>query len=923
MLSILFPLINKRNFPLTGIYRKPPMSLSWKNFSITTKFISGFTFLLLLLVAITITSYLTLGHVREAEKTIQVSTKIQGMILEMEWNTEKARRLHGDFFLQYPGIGFTRAYNLYARQSEQHITDVIQISTKLQQILSATKVSNILQKDKINLNIYLSSAQRFADTSRESVKLIKELADPDDGLEAGFENTTLALQHETAENNNLREPFEKMVSFSKDYLLDRQRFSMQLAFNMLTILRRTIGNDTTLQVIHKQRMQFLLTQWQEIAEKILAIDVKIQSKFKDFALQEETIDPISTMLITQAQQDVDRAQQKITRAHRLAAIILATITIVSLFFAVIIALIFNNTITTKVVKLTQKAEKLQQGSLDVTADEDCTDELGKLAHTFNVMAARIKELVDNLEQKVDERTAELALSEQRFKAIVENTTQGILIIESKTMKFLYANPAMITMLGYSEGAELTGKGVVDIHPEQYLQDIKASFMKAVEGKIQFISGIPCLRKDGTTFYADVARGEVQYAGRPCLVGFFMDTTETRSLQDQLERARKMEAIGLLAGGVAHDLNNILSGIVSYPELILLQLPPDSALKRPLYAIHESGKRAAAVVSDLLTVARGVASVMEVTDLNSLILEYLESPEHLEIQLSHVHVDCKKDLDPSLAHISCSPVHIKKCILNLIMNAMEAIENEGSITLSTRNQRVDEESGNKIGIKHGQYVVLSISDTGHGIQEKDLEHIFEPFYTKKVMGKSGTGLGLTVVWNSVQDHGGNIVVESNRQGTAFHLFFPATNQEIIEKNDRTTFETFRGNGESILVVDDEDQQLDIARRILQALNYDAYCVNSGEEAIAYMQKKSADLVLLDMIMDPGINGLQTLQQILQLHPGQKTLIVSGFAESENVHMAQNLGAQGYIKKPYSIKQLGQVIKKELQQKTTAWDSSLSS
>jgi PAS domain S-box-containing protein len=539
------------------------------------------------------------------------------------------------------------------------------------------------------------------------------------------------------------------------------------------------------------------------------------------------------------------------------------------------------------------------------------DELGQLARSFNAMATRIRELVDNLEQKVVERTAELTESEKRFKAIVENTSQGILIIDTTTTEFLYANPAIAEMFGYNNPEDLVGKEVADIHPEESGKGIMTGFFDMVAGKRRLASDVPCLRKNKTTFFADIVSGEVNFADKTCLAAFFMDTTEKRNLQAQLERARKMEAIGLLAGGVAHDLNNILSGIVSYPELLLLQIPADSALRKPLIAIHESGKRAAAVVSDLLTVARGVASIRETADLNHLILEYLCSPEHLEVQSSHMHITCRKDLDPNLAHISCSPIHIKKCILNLVINAMEAIDHEGILTISTRNREIVWSAEANAGIQPGQYAVLSLSDTGHGIKEEDLGHIFEPFYTKKTMGKSGTGLGLAVVWNSVQDHGGTITVESSRQGTTFHLFFPATDQQISVRGRNATLEELRGDGESVLAVDDEPQQLDITKRILKTLNYDAHCVQSGEEAVAFMEKGRADLILLDMIMTPGINGLQTYERILQHHPGQKAIIVSGFAESSNVRMAQSLGVQGFIKKPFSIEQLGQAIKDELE------------
>ncbi|MCK5509394.1 MAG: PAS domain S-box protein, partial [Desulfobacterales bacterium] len=245
--------------------------------------------------------------------------------------------------------------------------------------------------------------------------------------------------------------------------------------------------------------------------------------------------------------------------------------------------------------------------------------------------------------------------------------------------------------------------------------------------------------------------------------------EKKVIEEKLRRAQKMEAIGLMAGGVAHDLNNILSGIVSYPELLLLKLPADSPLRKPITTIQESGNRAAAVVADLLTVARGVASVQEVANLNDLVNEYIASAEHIKIKASKSSVVVKFELAPDLFNISCSSIHINKALMNLIINAFEAIELSGTIVVSTANQYFD---ASLKEIKIGQYVALSISDDGSGISRDDLERIFDPFYTKKMMGRSGTGLGLTVVWNTMQDHDGYIDVKSDEKGTIFKLYFPA-------------------------------------------------------------------------------------------------------------------------------------------------------
>jgi CheY-like chemotaxis protein len=248
----------------------------------------------------------------------------------------------------------------------------------------------------------------------------------------------------------------------------------------------------------------------------------------------------------------------------------------------------------------------------------------------------------------------------------------------------------------------------------------------------------------------------------------------------------------------------------------------------------------------------------------------------------------------------------------MINAMEAIKDEGCVTISTRNREIAGGEVPQAGMSPGRSVVLTVADTGHGITKEDLDHIFEPFYTKKVMGKSGTGLGLAVVWSSMQDHDGAITVETSERGTAFHLHFPATDQQLPAKDAQTTLMELRGEGEVILVVDDEPQQLDIAGHILRTLNYSVHCVKSGEAAIDYMKKDQADLILLDMIMAPGLDGLQTFERILRLHPGQKALIVSGFAESSNVQAAQALGARGFIKKPYSIEQLGRAVRTALRQ-----------
>ena len=259
----------------------------------------------------------------------------------------------------------------------------------------------------------------------------------------------------------------------------------------------------------------------------------------------------------------------------------------------------------------------------------------------------------------------------------------------------------------------------------------------------------------------------------------------------------------------------------------------------------------------------------------------------------------------------SPVHIRKVIMNLVSNASEAIEGIGNVIISTMNRYVDRPISGYEDVKTGKYAVLSVSDDGLGISSDHLERIFEPFFTKKVMGRSGTGLGLAVVWNIVQDHEGYIDVLSDGKGTTFKIYFPITMVELSEKDLPISMEDYKGDGEKILVVDDVESQREITCHMLEVLGYKAKAVSSGEEAVEYLKEHGVDLILLDMIMEPGINGRETYKRIIKIRPGQKCIIVSGFAETDEVKKTQRLGAGQYIRKPLTLQKIGMAIKEGLE------------
>lgn len=533
----------------------------------------------------------------------------------------------------------------------------------------------------------------------------------------------------------------------------------------------------------------------------------------------------------------------------------------------------------------------------------------------------------NLEHIVEERTAELKqkikektkaqLAATRAKEEWERTFDAVpdmISIMDEQYQIVRANKAMADGIGMPIEKLVHTKCYKSVHcmdePPAYcphqglLEDHQPRTTEVFEERLQrhlAVTVSPLKDKEGKFF------GSVHIVRD--ITAQKKAEGERIATEGKLQKAEKMEAIGLMAGGVAHDLNNILSGIVSYPELLLLKLSKDDELYEPIKSIQASGKRAAAVVADLLTVARGVATVKEFVSLNTLVEEYLESTEFRNLQSLYPNVDIQSELDDDIWIIQCSVVHIQKVLMNLITNAAEAVNFKGSILISTANQRIHQATALASSLEAGEYVVLTIKDTGSGIAKHDLEHIFEPFYSKKVMGRSGTGLGLAVVWNTMKDHGAFIRVDSDNNGTVFTLYFPSCRGEAIPIKVDTDLESLKGIG-TVLVVDDDEQQRDIAARMLTMLGYTIATVSSGEDAIAYCRKTSVDLLLLDMLMEPGINGLETYRQIIEFSPVQKAIIASGFSESSSVLDAKVLGAGSFIKKPYSIEQLGKSVQKEL-------------
>ncbi len=552
------------------------------------------------------------------------------------------------------------------------------------------------------------------------------------------------------------------------------------------------------------------------------------------------------------------------------------------------------------------------------------NEIGLMMQTFESLITAVetnKEALIARKEELNEEKEKLRRSEEKYRTILEEMEEGYYEVDLAG-NFTFFNDAMLGIRGYSRNEmtvmnykecmdEATAKSVYQIYHKVYTTGRP---IKGFEWEIK--------KKDGTKGCVESSISLKRNSdGIPIgFRGVVRDVTERKlaleektRLEDQLHQAQKMEAMGLMAGGVAHDLNNILSGIVSYPELILMDLPEDSPLRKPIKTIKESGMRAVDVVADLLTIARGVAIGKEISNLNTLIEEYLNSAEHWKLVETHPFITFETEIDLDLLNINCSPTHIKKVLMNLIANASEAIGGSGTVTVSTLNRYLDEPLKGYEDVRQGEYAVMTVSDDGSGITPGDLERIFEPFYTKKVMGRSGTGLGLAVVWNTVQDHKGYINVNTGEKGTVFELYFPVTREEVAAEKEEVPLEDYLGQGEKILVVDDEERQREIASGILSRLGYIAEVVSSGEEAVEYVKKHPVDLIVLDMVMPKGINGRETYEEIVKIRPEQKAIIASGYVKTKEVDLAQELGAGKYIKKPYTLAKVGIAVKEELEKR----------
>ncbi len=886
----------------------------YKTMSISTRFSLGIGLLLALIVTISLTGYLSIFFVRSAENAIEVSTNIQRMVLAMDRGMEKARRLHADFFLQYPTIGLVKAHERYAQASVRQVAQVINTSRKLKDLLVQSPVSEALLQARVDLNLYLSSAKRFADTSIRSVELVTDLAAPGRGLEAQLDQHMEALRKEMT-SGALTGLYTVMHSHVQDYRINRQRFLMQSAFNAAFRLQRAIESRADSNALQRQRVDDLLARFFTTAEKILTVDTAIKSKFNDFALQAKAIEQISTALIDLANANVQKARARIDRANQAAIGIMVAITLLGLVLAVYIARVLNTSITQRVARLTTAAGKIRKGNLNAFADERGQDELSELAHTLNVMASRIKGLVDHLELKVSQRTKELEESRRRFRDLFEHSSSGVAIFrpvdEGRNFIFEDINKAVET-IEHVKRENVVGKRVTEVFPGVEDFGLLEVFRKVAKSGESARHPLRLYTDDRLEGWRE---NSVYKLPSGEIVAIYDDLTaqkqaemEKNTMERQLHQARKMEAIGVLAGGIAHDFNNILGIILGNAELAINDVPAWSPSAQNLEEIRTASLRARDVIRQLLSFSRKTEPKKQPVSVIPLI------KESLSLMRASIPADIviEQALSENCGAIVADPTQIHQVIINLCTNAAHAMEGTGG-TLHVSAERI-QINGSKAdpfpSAAHGAYLQLTVIDTGKGMSPDIKRRIFDPYFTTRDVGK-GSGMGLAVVHGIVKNHGGAIAIESEPgKGSTFKILFPAADPDCKVEEAKPN-PVITGGNERILIVDDETALLEMIESFLIRHGYIVKATNDPATALDLFSAspEEFDLVITDMTM-PNINGVELSKKINLIQPEVPVILCSGYSDAINAEKAIEMGIRSYVEKPVKLSVLEKRIRQVL-------------
>ena len=499
-------------------------------------------------------------------------------------------------------------------------------------------------------------------------------------------------------------------------------------------------------------------------------------------------------------------------------------------------------------------------------------------------------------------------TEELYRSLIYSSADAVILYDMNG-KATYTNPEFTSLFGWT--ADDSDKKWMPPFPEPE----REATMTLINDIIEKGKSIKTFRtkrytKDERLLDVSISASRFNnHKGVPTgILCVLRDISENKKLEAQLIQAQKMEAIGVLAGGIAHDFNNIIQAILGCTEMMLMtrdQSHPDYDM---LMIIEQSAQKASELTKRLLIFGRQVGGDFEPVDLNSAVVQVSKILERTIPKMIKIELD----LEESLSGINGDLVQIEQILMNLGVNARDAMPDGGTLTFHTTNVTFDEsDSIGHFELKPGDYVLMRISDTGHGIDKAITQHIFEPFFTTKEKGH-GTGLGLAMVYGIVKRHGGYITCYSEvGHGTIFNIYLPVLKNASIKAPPTVRETSLRGGDETILLVDDDEPTLEIGEEILKSFGYNVIVVSDGEKAIEYYHanKEMIDLVILDLIM-PGIGGRKCVEDLIALDLELKVIISSGYAMNESIQQAMDRGAIDFISKPYEIKKMFQVVRKAL-------------
>jgi two-component system cell cycle sensor histidine kinase/response regulator CckA len=539
--------------------------------------------------------------------------------------------------------------------------------------------------------------------------------------------------------------------------------------------------------------------------------------------------------------------------------------------------------------------------------------------SFRIVVVPMAGNIAILAQDITERKkAEEALrqSEERYRAILNGAAEGILIVEHHTRDIKYVNPAMCRLLGYDED-ELKHLTVNDIHPAYILDRLGSDFeAHDRENKTMFLKDLECLKKDGTITYADVViTPRIIIDGRSHSVDFFMDVTQRKKAEDdkkkieiQLLQSQKLEAVGRLTGGIAHDFNNILTTIIGNAEIMLGSLPKGDHLREETEEIRAAGERAADLIGQLLAFSRKQVLQPTIMSLNDTVHDM----DRMFRRIIGEDIELRTILAPDLGLVEADQGQMEQVIMNLVVNARDAMPRGGKITIETANVELDEEyARSHIAVIPGSFVMMSVSDTGVGMTKEIQEHVFEPFFTTKEKGK-GTGLGLSTVYGIVKQSKGSIWVYTELgKGTTFKIYLPRAERLISEKKKKDKKAEALTGSETILVVEDDAMVRKFAERVLKGFGYRILIAANGDEAVSIAGEYEGpiDLMLTDVVM-PGMSGEDLENRLKASKPGIKVLYMSGYTDDAIVHHGILDKGKIFLQKPFTIESLGRKVKEAL-------------